>query len=84
MPNTRFNRFAQFIATCRGGDAAPLGGEADKVGAFSLHAGVAAEAHESQKLERLCRFITCLSSGRDSPQPQAHQCPYMDPIPRAP
>ena len=25
---------------------------------FSLHAGVAAEAHERQKLERLCRYIT--------------------------
>jgi hypothetical protein len=30
---------------------------AGKVGGFSLHAGVAAEAHESQKLERLCRYI---------------------------
>jgi hypothetical protein len=25
---------------------------------FSLHAGVAAEAHERQKLKRLCRYIT--------------------------
>jgi len=32
-------------------------GDAGKVGGFSLHAGVAAEAHESQKLERLCRTI---------------------------
>ncbi len=32
-------------------------GGAGKVGGFSLHAGVAAEAHESQKLERLCRYI---------------------------
>ncbi|OPD68472.1 IS91 family transposase, partial [Pseudomonas aeruginosa] len=27
-------------------------------GLFSLHAGVAAEAHESHKLEKLCRYIT--------------------------
>jgi hypothetical protein len=27
------------------------------VGEFSLHAGVTGEAHESQKLERLCRYI---------------------------
>ncbi|HAY3456806.1 TPA: IS91 family transposase, partial [Escherichia coli] len=33
-------------------------GEAGKVGGFSLHAGVAAEAHESHKLEKLCRYIT--------------------------
>lgn len=39
------------------GDAGPLEGDAGKVGGFSLHAGVAAEAHESQKLERLCRYI---------------------------
>ena len=25
---------------------------------FSLHAGVASEAHEREKLERLCRYIT--------------------------
>ena len=29
-----------------------------KVAGFSLHAGVAAKAHELQKLERLCRYIT--------------------------
>lgn len=40
------------------GDAGPLEGDAGSVGGFSLHAGVAAEAHESQKLERLCRYIT--------------------------
>nr|QLJ19206.1 transposase [Proteus mirabilis] len=33
-------------------------GEAGKVGGFSLHAGVAAEAHESHKREKLCRYIT--------------------------
>ena len=30
-------------------------GDAGSVGGFSLHAGIAAQAHESQKLERLCR-----------------------------
>ncbi len=29
-----------------------------KVAGFSLHAGVAARAHERQKLERLCRYIS--------------------------
>ncbi|MFQ5422003.1 MAG: transposase, partial [Anaerolineae bacterium] len=29
-----------------------------KVAGFSLHAGVAAKAHERQKLERLCRYIS--------------------------
>ena len=29
-----------------------------KASGFSLHAGVAAAAHERQKLERLCRYIT--------------------------
>jgi len=29
-----------------------------KVDGFSLHAGVAAKAHERKKLERLCRYIT--------------------------
>ena len=31
-------------------------GDAGKVGGFSLHAGVAAEVHEGQKLERLCHY----------------------------
>ena len=38
-------------------DADSLEGAAGQVGGFSLHAGVAAEAHESHKLERLCRTI---------------------------
>ena len=29
-----------------------------KVAGFSLHAGVAAKAHEREKLERLCRYIS--------------------------
>ncbi len=39
------------------GEADPLDGEAGQVGGFSLHAGVAAQAHEGDKLERLCRYI---------------------------
>ena len=46
---------------------------AGKVGGFSLHAGVAAEAHGSPKLERLCGYIKRLCSGCDSHQPQAHR-----------
>ena len=53
-------------------DAGPLEGDAGKVGGFSLHAGVAAEAHESQKLERLCRYIArpAISERRLSISPQ--------------
>lgn len=42
------------------------------MGGFSLHAGVAAEAHESQKLERLCRYIArpAISERRLSISPQ--------------
>lgn len=40
------------------GDAGPLEGEAGKIGGFSLHAGLAAEAQESHELEKLCRYIT--------------------------
>ena len=29
-----------------------------KVGGFSLHAGVASEAHQRKKLERLCRYVS--------------------------
>jgi hypothetical protein len=35
-----------------------FGDEVGKVAGFSLHAGVAAKAHERKKLERLCRYIT--------------------------
>jgi len=38
-------------------DADALQGDAGQVGGFSLHAGVAAQAHERDKLERLCRYI---------------------------
>ena len=41
------------------GDAGPLEGGAGQVGGFSLNAGVAAEAHERHKLEKLCRYIPC-------------------------
>ena len=54
------------------GDAGPLESDAGQVGGFSLHAGVAAEAHESQKLEKLCRYITrpAISEKRLSISPQ--------------
>ncbi len=54
------------------GDAGSLEGDAGKVGGFSLHAGVAAEAHESHKLEKLCRYITrpAISEQRLSISPQ--------------
>jgi len=53
-------------------DNGSLEGDAGKVGGFSLHAGVAAEAHESQKLERLCRYIArpAISEKRLSLSPQ--------------
>jgi hypothetical protein len=37
---------------------APCGDTLGKVAGFSLHAGVAAKAHERNKLERLCRYIS--------------------------
>ncbi len=54
------------------GDGGLLEGDAGKVGGLSLHAGVAAEAHESQKLEKLCRYITrpAISEKRLSISPQ--------------
>ena len=54
------------------GDDGPLEGEAGKVGGFLLHAGVAAEAHESQKLVRLCGYIArpAISEKRLSISPQ--------------
>ena len=35
-----------------------FGDTVGKVAGFSLHAGVAAKAHERSKLERLCRYIS--------------------------
>ncbi len=35
----------------------PFDDQVGKMAVFSLHAGVAARAHERQKLERLCRYI---------------------------
>ena len=35
-----------------------LTGQAAKVAGFSLHAGVMAEAHQRDKLERLCRYVS--------------------------
>ena len=35
----------------------PFDDRVGKVAGFSLHAGVAARAHERKKLERLCRYI---------------------------
>jgi len=62
------------VATLRTlpGDAGSLEGEAGKVGGFSLHAGVTAEAHESRKLEKLCRYVTrpAISEQRLSISPQ--------------
>ena len=54
------------------GDAGTPEGGAGKVGGFALHAGVAAETHESVKLERLCRYITrsTISEKRLSISPQ--------------
>ena len=57
-------------------------GDAGKVGGFSLHAGVAAEAHERQKLERLCRYIArpAISEKRLSISPQGTASPAQDAV----
>lgn len=56
-----------------------------KVAGFSLHAGVAAKAHERKKLERLCRYISrpAVSEKRLSPTPNGNiryqlKTPYKD------
>ncbi len=46
----------QTLPYCRPYD--PLVDTLGKVAGFSLHAGVAIRAHERDKLERLCRYIT--------------------------
>jgi len=53
-------------------DNGSLEGDAGKVGGFSLHAAVAAEAHEGQKLEYLRRTIArpAISEKRLSLSPQ--------------
>jgi len=40
------------------GSDEPFGDAVSQVAGFSLHAGVAARAHERKKLERLCRYIS--------------------------
>ncbi len=70
------------------GDAGSLEADAGRVGGFSLHAGVAAEVHESHKLEKLCRYrhhpcrMGCGGLHREtgSAGPAATRPP--DPIPR--
>jgi hypothetical protein len=56
-----------------------------QVSGFSLHAGVAAKAHQRQKLERLCRYITrpAVSAKRLSLTPNGNiryqlKTPYRD------
>lgn len=56
-----------------------------KVAGFSSHAGVAARAYEHQKLERLCRYISCpaVSEKRLSLTPDGYiryqpKTPYRD------
>ena len=46
----------QTLPDCRPDN--PLVDSVGKVAGFSLHAGVATRAHERDKLERLCRYIT--------------------------
>ena len=38
-------------------DSAPGSNRMAKLAGFSLHAGVAAKAHQRKKIERLCRYI---------------------------
>ncbi len=46
----------QTLPDCRPDNGLP--DTVGKVAGFSLHAGVATRAHERDKLERLCRYIT--------------------------
>ena len=72
------------LQTLPGSDE-PFDSHAGKVAGFSLHAGVAAKAHERQKLERLCRYITrpAVSEKRLSLTPNGNiryqlKTPYRD------
>ena len=63
----------------------PFDDPAGQVTGFSLHAGVAAKAHQRQKLERLCRYISrpAVSEQRLSLTPNGNVCyqlktPYRD------
>ena len=60
-----------------------------QVAGFSLHAGVAAKAHQRQKLERLCRYISrpAVSERRLSLTPNGNvryrlKTPYRESLPR--
>ena len=66
-----------------------FGNELGKVADFSLHAGVAAKAHERKKLERLCRYISrpAVSEKRLSLTPNGNvryqlKTPYRKSLPR--
>ena len=71
VPGLSAGRKVSTLQTIPADNGSPEG-DAGKVGGFSLHAGVAAEAHESQKLERLCRYIArpAISEKRLSISPQ--------------
>ena len=63
----------------------PFDGPVGQVAGFSLHAGVAAKAHQRQKLERLCRYISrpAVSEQRLSLTPNGNvryqlKTPYRD------
>ena len=63
----------------------PFDDPVGKVAGFSLHAGVAAKAHQRQKLERLCRYISrpAVSEKRLSLTPNGNiryqlKTPYRD------
>jgi len=63
----------------------PFDDRVGKVAGFSLHAGVAAKAHQCQKLERLCRYISrpAVSEKRLSLTPNGNiryqlKTPYRD------
>ena len=63
----------------------PFDDPVGQVAGFSLHAGVAAKAHQRQKLERLCRYISrpAVSEQRLSLTPHGNvryqlKTPYRD------
>jgi len=73
----------QTLPACDPEDA--FGDSVGKVAGFSLHAGVAAKAHERKKLERLCRYVSrpAVSEKRLSLTPNGNiryqlKTPYLD------
>jgi hypothetical protein len=72
------------LQTLPAGDE-PSAAAPGQIGGFSLHAGVAAQADQREKLERLCRYISRPAVSEQRPvahREWARPMPTRDAIPR--